>query len=459
MINDTALRELHLARGLKSIGSKSDAVAAYYRALEIQSDCFEALQELGQTLWELGRLKDVIPVAEAIIKLRPNDSIGYVLLGSALVENSNITEAISLYKKAISLDPNNSILYNALALAFKETQDFEQSFTFYDKAISLAPTDADVRNNLAILLLLTGDYRRGFKEYEWRKYKQERYGNREFIQPLWQGENLEGKTLLIHHEQGMGDAIQFSRYVKLLHESSVNLIYAAHPPLIKLLSSMADISFVDVSNASIPFDYHCPLLSLPLRMETCAKTIPADVPYLSVEPSRLHKWQNRIGPDGFKIGVAWQGSGGRFAKNRLFPVSYLKPLQELPGVRLIGLHQSPLHSPWSLPEALVIENLGPDFDAGQDAFLDTAAAIQCCDLVISCDTAVAHLAGALGKQAWVVLRHVPHWVWMMDREDSDWYPSLRLFRQKKAGDWDSVFMEIYVELSRLIDSGKYFPGT
>ncbi len=232
----------------------------------------------------------------------------------------------------------------------------------------------------------------------------------------------------------------------------IDVLYAAHPPLIRLLSSMGDISFVDTNDPTLRFDYHCPLLSLPLKLGTTAGTIPASIPYLAAEPERVEKWRKRIGGHGFKIGVAWQGSGGRFAKNRLFPVSYLKLLQQFSGVRLIGLHKAPLYAPWELPEGLAIESLGPDFDAESDAFLDTAAAIECCDLVISCDTAITHLAGAMGKPAWVILRHVPHWVWMMERPDSPWYPSVRLYRQKQAGDWDSAFAEVYAELPRYISS-------
>lgn len=450
-MNDAFLKQLNHARALKNFGSHAEAITIYKHAIALQPNNFEGNLELGITLWQQGFFEEAHATALQLINLNPAHPNGYILLGHVSLDCNKHAESISAYRTAIELVPNRAELHTSLALALKDSGRYNEAFTEYNKALILAPDNAEIHFNRSILSLLSGDYTSGFQEYEWRKNKEEKYGNREFDKPLWLGENLEGKILLIHHEQGLGDAIQFSRYVKLLHDSGVNLIYAAHPPLVRLLSSMSEINFVDINKPNINFDFHCPLLSLPLRMGTRVETIPADIPYLGAEAGRLEKWKNRIGEHGFKIGVAWQGSGGRFAKNRLFPVSYLKPLGELVSVRLIGLHQAPLHSPWALPHDIEIENLGPDFDADADAFLDSAAAIQCCDLVISCDTAVAHLSGALGRPTWVALRHNPHWIWFMDRQDSPWYPSVRLFRQKKAGDWDGVFQEIYNELFRLIN--------
>ncbi len=441
---------LNAARALKCIGNFAEAIGAYKQAINLNPNSFEALIELGVTLWEQGNFDEAFAAAEQLIALDPNHPNGYILLGHVLLDLQNLDRCVESYQSAIKLAPKHAELYNSLGLALKEKGQFKEALEAYDIAFLLAPDNAEIHNNKAILMLLSGDLRKGFHEYEWRKLKRERYGNRDYVQPEWRGEDISGKTLLIHHEQGMGDAVQFSRYLTLLEHYKVNVIYAAHPPLRRLLSSQGDIQFVDPNNSNLQFDYHCPLLSLPLALGTTLDTIPAAIPYLRALPERVDKWRKRIGSEGFKIGVAWQGSGGRFATNRLFSPLYFKALQDLPNVRLIGLHKAPLYAPWDLPEGIHIEPLGPDFDMETDAFLDTAAAIEVLDLVISCDTAIAHIAGAMGKPCWVILRHVPHWVWMMERPDSPWYPSIRLFRQKRPGDWVSAFTEVERALSALL---------
>lgn len=451
-MNEKALKRLNLARGLAGIGNKDEAIHSYRAVLEHQPDCLDAKIELGFLLWELGRLDDAASIAVRLIRENPDHAAGYFLNGHCLVEKGDINHAIESYQRLSKISAPKADSYHALALAYKEGGCFEEARSAYNLALSLSPDSAEIRNNKAILSLLLGDYNSGLVEYESRKDKRERFGDRDFIQPRWLGEDLSGKTLLIHHEQGMGDAIQFSRYIKLLQEKGVNVLYDAHPPLRGLLSSMCDLVFVDSNNASLRFDYHCPLLSLPLRLGTTVETIPAQIPYLYAEAQRVETWRKKIGTHGFKIGVAWQGSRGRFAKNRQFSASFLKPLKNIAGVRLIGLHKAPMGAEWELPDGLQIETLGPDFDVDSHAFLDAAAVIECCDLIISCDTAIAHLTGAIGKPLWLVLKHIPHWIWMMDRNDSPWYPTARLFRQKSPGDWSSAFSEVYFELARVVSS-------
>lgn len=446
----SAQQELNLARGLCSLGSFSDATDLLKKMIISYPNWVELHHELCNILYKQGIFDEAIVSIHKFINLSPENYSAYILLGHVLRETDKVDQAIAAYKKALEISPSSHEAHHSLALAFKEHKSFKNAIDYYNRALSLEPNDPEIHNNRAILSLLLGDYPSGFLEYEWRKKKNEKYGQRDFIQPEWSGQDLKDKTLLVHHEQGMGDAIQFSRYLKTLYNSGIIALYAAYPPLIRLLSSMGEVNFIDINDPTLTVDYHCPLLSLPLRMNTTVETIPLNIPYLSAEPERVNRWRKRIGDHGFKIGVAWQGSGGRFAKNRLFPIEYLKIIQILPNVRLIGLHKAPLYAPWGLPEEIKIEALGPDFDADSDAFLDCAAAIECCDLIISCDTAIVHLAGALGKPAWVILRYVPHWVWMIDRSDSPWYPSAKLFRQKEPGNWKSVFDEIAGELTKLI---------
>jgi hypothetical protein len=301
--------------------------------------------------------------------------------------------------------------------------------------------------------LTLGNYKTGFQEYEWRKKKSVPLGNRIYPKPLWLGkEDIAGKTILVHLEQGLGDCIQFSRYLLLLLGYGASVLFAPHMQLREILSTIDEkIKIVDPNDLNLKYDYHCPLLSLPLAFRTEVHSVPCPIPYISIENDNYIKWRDRIGHDGFKIGIAWRSSVGNYAKHRAIPLSGFLRLARLKNVRLISLH----NDKESLDEIDKImpgkvEFLGEDFDARDQAFLDTAAAIKSCDLIISCDTAIAHLAGALGAPTWLMLKYVPHWVWMLNRQDSPWYSNHLLFRQKISHNWDEVFDEIHAKISEII---------
>ncbi|HET7883500.1 MAG TPA: glycosyltransferase family 9 protein, partial [Acetobacteraceae bacterium] len=245
-----------------------------------------------------------------------------------------------------------------------------------------------------------------------------------------------GRTLLVRAEQGLGDAIQFCRFAPLVQGGSVAL--EVHRPLGRLLASMTGVvPLVRMGDQLPAFDLYVPLLDLPRLLGSSG----APVPYLSAEPDRVAMWRGRVGHDGLRIGVAWQGNPASAAEHgRSYPVAELRALAGVPGIRLISLQRHHgLEQLAALPHGLRIETLGDDLDAGSDAFIDTAAVMQCLDLVITSDTSVAHLAGALGRPVWVALQHVPDWRWLLDREDCPWYPTMRLFRQSRRGDWAGVF--------------------
>lgn len=449
-MDNASFQNFNYAKALRSIGNKKQSIDILKKIATDYPVSIEVLYELAISFYELGIFDEALIICKKMLKCTAEDPKVYLLIGHIYRESNEIIKSKIFYTKAIELTPNSSEAHHSLALAHKESNNFNEAFKEYDLALSLSNDNADIHNNRSILSLLCGNYTSGFQEYEWRKKTKERHGQRDFNKPVWRGEDLKYKTLLVHHEQGLGDAIQFTRYIKILIDKGFNVLYDTHPPLEKLLSSINGIKFVDGNNPSLDFDYHCPLLSLPFKMETTLDSIPVDVPYLFADQTRAQRWRKVIGPVGFKIGVAWLGSGGRFGIDRQFSASYLRPLTSLQDVRLIGLHKEQVHSRWDIPTDLHIESLGPEFDAGSDAFLDAAAVIECCDLIISCDTAIAHLAGAMGKRTWLILKHVPHWVWMMDRQDSPWYPYHRLFRQTKPGDWDSAFYDVYAEISKLI---------
>ena len=304
---------------------------------------------------------------------------------------------------------------------------------------------------------MTGQFSQGWELYEWR-WKKDTFTSpkRNFSQPLWLGtKDIAGKTILLHAEQGLGDTIQFCRYAKLVKALGARVILEVPKPLLCLLSGLEGVDeLILMGKALPPFDYHCPLMSLPLAFKTTLESIPNKIPYIQSNISNQNKWQERIGETGFKIAICWQGSTkGKVDVGRSFPVSLFEGLAQIDGVRLISLQKNEgVEQLKSLPVGMSVETLPDGFDSGENAFLDSAAVMKCMDLVITSDTALTHLAGALGVKTWLPLQYVPDWRWMLERSDSPWYPNHRLFRQKKSDDWISVFMEMETELKYLVST-------
>jgi tetratricopeptide (TPR) repeat protein len=332
----------------------------------------------------------------------------------------------------------------------------------YDYATDLDPQYQIVYWNKAITLLRMGELFEGWKLYEKRWAHEEFIVNkRSFKQPLWLGqESLEGKTILLYSEQGLGDTLQFCRYAELVHARGAKVILEVPKFMIQVLEGLRGVErFVAKGDALPDFDFQCPLMSLPLAFKTSLETIPANVPYLFTRQERVQRWAKHIGSEGFKIGIGWQGSThGRVDVGRSFHLSLFEQIAKIEGVRLISLQKNTgTEQLQNLPAGMHIETLPQDFDAGDGAFLDSAAVMKCLDLVISSDTALTHLAGALGVKTWLPLKYVPDWRWMMERQDSPWYPSHRLFRQKSLGDWQGVFQEIDGELRTIVIQANVGP--
>jgi hypothetical protein len=296
--------------------------------------------------------------------------------------------------------------------------------------------------------MLTGALEEGLALYEWRKKMPVPIEARSYRQGLWTGEqDLAGKTLFVYVEQGLGDTIMFYRYALMAGEKGARVVLAAQDALLPLLRDAgAGIEVIGLGDVPAHFDYHAPLMSLPLAFATRIESIPAPVPYLRSRPERVAHWRARLAGKAFKIGLCWQG-----AKNiagRSFPLAALGDIATLENVRLISLQKGDgADQLKSLPAGMTVETLGEDFDAGANAFIDSAAVMQSLDLLITPDTSLAHLAGALGRPAWVALKHVPDWRWFLARDDSPWYPSLRLFRQPAPGDWTAVFAQMRAALA------------
>lgn len=426
-----------------------DACESYLNAISIAPNYHQALSNLSLALKELGKLSEAELRCRQAIKLAPNESNAHNNLGNILKELGRLNEAEICYREAIHLNADFVEAYSNLGNVSFELGCFAKAEAEYKKALEIDPNHAEANWNLAILFLLSSDLRNGLRLYEWRWYAvpHQKRNRRTFDRPMWLGgKPLSGRTIFIHAEQGLGDTIQFCRYILLLKRLSAQVIFEVQPALVPLLSQLSELARLVPQGGEPPyFDYHCPLLSLPLALDTSIDSIPSDFAYLHADPLRISHWQLRLGQNGYKIGICWRGS--KSIKGRSIPLEYFSGFSRFHQVRLISLQKGDGEKDLeNLSPHMRVETLGHDFD--QDgAFLDTAAVIHCCDLVITNDTSIAHLSGALGARTWVALKFVPDWRWFLERSDSPWYPSMTLFRQKTHGDWKPVFDEMVSKLS------------
>lgn len=439
---------------LRGLGRMPEALDSYDRALAAQPGHLEALNNRGNALQELGRFSEALESLDRVVALAPSHAEALYNRGNALQALSRYPEALDSYDRATALMPSGGEghvgVLNNRGQCLQAMRRFEDALDSFDRAIAAAPDAAEAQVGKSLCLLLTGRLEDGFRLYEGRK----RMGveARDYPQPLWSGaESLTGKILFLYIEQGLGDTIQFYRYVALAQERGARVILSAQDVLHPLLrSALPAVELIGYGAVPARFDYHAPLMSLPLAFGTTLATIPAAIPYLRAEPDRIARWKAHIGDGGLRIGIGWEGNrqavGGA---GRAFPLAALASIARLPGIRLISLQKGVAVEKLDLPSGMTVESLGPEFDA-TGAFLDSAAAMHGLDLVITMDATLAHLAGALGRPAWVALKQVPDWRWLLDREDSPWYPGLRLFRQEQDGDWQAPFAAMERQLVKML---------
>ena len=436
---------------LKELGRMDEAIASYEMAIAIAPDYAEAWFNRCNALKEVNRLDDALASIDQALALDPRYALAHGNRGDVLQLLRRFDDAIASYDVAISLDPHHAQAHGNRGEALRELGRLDEAMASYDKAIAITPDDAEPLWNKSLVTLLRGDLAQGWPLHEWRKKTKTPHGDRSYRQPFWNGqESLRGKTILVHWEQGLGDTIQFCRYIAELDKRGARVLFGPQKPLRGLMRSLTGpCELVDVDDPGLPFDFHLPLLSAPYAFRTDFSNMPGQEPYLRAQDSRVDLWRKRIGSHGLKVGICWQGSTGRIDAGRSFPITAFRELHEIPGLRLISLHKGEGESQLRDHAAgMTVESLGTDYDAGAEAFVDAAAAIMCCDLVITSDTAIAHLSGALGARTWVALKHLPDWRWLQAREDSPWYPTMRLFRQPAPGDWGSVFKSIKMALER-----------
>jgi tetratricopeptide (TPR) repeat protein len=435
---------------LLKLGRAADAVAGFERALMLEPRFLGAKANLANVLAQLGRYDEALTHYDALVAAHPNQPELQSNRGSALAGLGRADEAIAAYDRALTLRPDYLKARLGRGAALAALNRHRDALADYDTILAADRNHADARHNAALSLLTLGDYRRGFEHYEARWLRTGMPRRKSYGKPLWLGEYpLARKTILVSSEQGLGDTIQFARYVPMLARGGAKVVLEVQPELVSLLKRVESVSAVVARNESLPaYDVQCPAGSQPLAMRTDLSSIPAAVPYLRASEERIAAWRERIqrlpAP---RVAIAWSGQAAHANdRNRSIALSRLAPLFAAGKGSFISIQRELRDG-----EADVLARM-PNITHVGDAladFDDTAAVVTLADLVIAVDTSVVHLAGALNRPVWVLLPFQPDWRWLLDREDSPWYPSARLFRQPRPGDWDGVIQKIPAALAEL----------
>jgi tetratricopeptide (TPR) repeat protein len=451
---DPTFIEAYYNRGvlLKDLGRHPAAIESFDKALTLRPGDVESLNNRGLVLNTVKRHADALADFDKAIALQPGFAAAHCNRGVTLTLLKRPAEALASFDRALALQRDLAEAWCNRGDALHELSRLEDAVASFDKAIALRADFAEAHFGRSLSLLMLGRYAEGFREHEWRKRRSSVPAGRSFRQPPWLGErDIAGRTLFIPSELYLGDMVQFCRYALLAAARGAKVVLAVQRPLRSLLGSLGpDIVLIEHDETPPGFDAYCPVLSLPLAFGTTLETVPAPIPYLHAEADRIAEWNRKIGERGLKIGICWQGSADRLDLDRSFPVTAFAPLSRLPHVRLISLQTgSGLEQLADLPEGLNVEHFDDTSDSGLRPFVVLAAMMANLDLVITTDTVVAHLAGAMGRPAWVVLKQIPDWRWGQQADTTPWYPTLRLFRQKKSGDWTRVFDAIHNALQAL----------
>jgi tetratricopeptide (TPR) repeat protein len=448
--------EMHnnLGNVLRALGRLPESLEQFEEALRLRPAFAEVHNNLGAALFELGRLPEAREHFEQAVRFRPDYGEAHLNLGNVLKDLDRLPEAEVCFREAARLRPGDAAAHTNLGNAVREQGRMTEALAQFARAVEVEPDCVMPHWNRATIYLLQGDLARGWPEYEWRLRLPSRT-DRGFSQPRWDGGALQGRTILLCAEQGLGDTIEFIRYAPLVKQKGGTVLFECQPALVRLLSGVPGVDRLIPQGSPLPaFDVYCPLLSLPLLLGTTVETIPRAVPYLRADERLVEHWQRELECfSGFRVGIVWQGDP-RHVKvhRRSLPLEHFEPLARLSGVHLLSLQKGPgCEQIAQLDGRFTVTDLGARLDEASGPFMDTAAVMKNLDLVVTADTAIGHLAGALGVPVWLALWSVPDWRWMLEREDSPWYPTARLFRQTQRGDWPGVFERMARALEPLLD--------
>ncbi len=448
---------------LVALGRHAEAVEPLQRGIALLPGEAEAHIQLGVALLRLDHNAEAAEHFDRALAIRPDAHEVLTNLGVALGALGRTAEALGSFRRALSLNGGAPDTHVNIGVMHKALGHYDQAGLHFDLALALQPDNATAEFELAMLNLSQGHFERGWPQYESRfRVPALAVPARHFDVPRWDGvQPLSGKTLFVHAEQGLGDNVQFCRYLPGLAARGATVVFEVMPALKALMDTLSGGIRVMARGEPLPsIDYHCALLSLPMALDTDLATIPAEIPYLSADPVRVARWAPRVaGLAGLKVGIAWQGNPGVerliWARGRSIPLAALAPLAALPGVSLVSLQKGAgAEQLLQVPFRHRVLDLGPEFDGGKDAFLDAAAVMSSLDLVICSDTSIAHLAGSLGRPVWTLLHASADWRWLLGRTDSPWYPSMRLFRQTNGG-WGEVVGAVAGELGSMADERGY----
>ncbi|MSO93926.1 MAG: glycosyltransferase family 41 protein [Rhodospirillales bacterium] len=429
---------LNLGNTLSAQGRFDEAIAAFRELAEMTPAFAPVYNNMANALKNTGRLDEAEATLKKAISLDPNYADAHDNLGVVYLRAGRIEDALASIRKALKMKPGSVPALNNLGLAYREQGDIPQAVETYEQALAIDAEHGEAHWNRAICWLLQGDLERGWPEYEWRWKRPDFIAIKpDFPTPAWNGEPLQGKSIFVCSEQGVGDTIQFVRYAPLLAERGARVIFGCQQELARLLKTAPGVSeIVPIGGTVSSFDSYAMLLSVPRLCGTTLQTIPAAIPYLQAEPEKAAAWAERFRDlDGLKVGLVWRGNPKHVNDHaRSCSPAVFQKLLGVPGASFVSLQKG-----GPAGEALAGVR---DLERDLTDFAETAAAIANLDLVISVDTAVAHLAGALGRPVWTLVPYAPDWRWLVGRDDSPWYPTMRLFRQSTPRDWDGVIAHV-----------------
>ncbi|MDR3511696.1 MAG: tetratricopeptide repeat-containing glycosyltransferase family protein [Caulobacteraceae bacterium] len=452
--------------GLLRAGRFVEAEAVCRRILAGRPGHAETLNNLANILEELDRKAEAEVAYRQAIEARPDFAAAHYNLGLLLQAERRLEAAEAAYRDALAVRPDLVQAHNNRGAALRDLRRLDEALAAFEAAVRLRPDYADAQFNLAMCRLAMGDYARGWAQYEWRWRIRQAWAARPAPPQLpWLGrEPVAGQTILLRAEQGLGDTLQFCRYAPLVADLGARVVLEVQPGLERLLARLAGVGQVVTQGGRWPaFDRHAPLMSLPLALGTELESVPAATPYLSADPEAAAQWGRRLaGPPGLRVGLVWAGASrpdqpiaAGVDRRRSLSLDALAPLAAVRGARFFSLQKGVAAG--QLADAARRGWDGPaiaDHTAALNDFADTAALVANLDLVISCDTSVAHLAGAMGKPVWILSRFDGCWRWLSGRDDSPWYPTARLFRQAAPGDWPEVVARVAAALAERVGAGQ-----